>query len=181
MDSPHPTEADDPLSPTFSDQAQFHTMLVNLLGWVCSSTPWEYGESWIPQSNNVLELSSAWFLDSALDSFRATAWTQFQMCSKSCVLRPGEGMPGRVWQTHQPDWIADTSAQSEAYFLRNQIAKAFGVKAGLGMPLVVNNEIVAVVAFFMSEVRPKDAALIEQTQAAIANFGNSFSPTQALS
>ncbi|HEY9641789.1 MAG TPA: GAF domain-containing protein [Coleofasciculaceae cyanobacterium] len=172
MTQPQQATEDHPLSfAPAHDQAQFYAVLTDLLSAICSSTAWEYGESWIPHGT-VLEVSPAWCLSTTLDSQRAVAWTQFQMCSKAFILRPGEGMPGRVWQTQQPVWITDTSAQSEAYFLRNQIARAFGVKAGLGIPLLAKAEVVAVIAVFMSEAKPEDQTLIDQTQAAIANFRN---------
>jgi hypothetical protein len=149
--------------------------LTSLLTVVCSTTEWEYGETWIPlQMQPILELSSAWCIDPNLEINRAISWMQFQMCSQSFSLRPGEGMPGRVWQSLQPEWLNDASAQSETYFLRNQIAKALDVKAGFGIPIIVNSQVLAVVVFFMSRARSPDAEVIEQTQTTIRSFQSNF-------
>jgi hypothetical protein len=83
-------------------------------------------------------------------------------------------MPGRVWQSQQPEWLNDVSAQSETYFLRNQIAKALDVKACFGIPIIVNSQVLAVVVFFMSKARSPDAEVIEQTQTVIQSFQSNF-------
>lgn len=64
------------------------------------------------------------------------------------------------WFPSQPtEWIVDVSAQSESYFLRNQIAKAFGAK-----PASVCQ---AVVAFFKSEAQNQNAQLMAATEAIV--------------
>jgi GAF domain len=147
------------------------TALTPLLISVCDRTEWEYGESWIPDATcPVLELSPAWCITADLDMNRAISWMQFQVCSKSFVLRSGEGLPGRVWRSQQPEWLEDVSAQSETYFLRNHIARALSVKAGFGIPIMVDTQVLAVVVFFMSKGRSPDSVLIEQTKAIVRNF-----------
>jgi hypothetical protein len=154
------------------------TALTSLLTPICASTKWEYGEAWIPAATYpILELSSAWSVDPNLAVDRANAWMQFQICSQEFVLGRGEGLPGRVWQSCQPEWLNDVSAQSESYFLRHQIAKALNVKAGLALPIVVNSQVLAVVVFFMSKARLLDPAIIASTQTAIGNFKSNFYST----
>jgi hypothetical protein len=159
------------LAQSLHPTTQLITRLNSLLSFVCRTTAWEYGESWIPSATHpILELSSAWCLDPNLDIHQSISWTQFHACSKAFVLHPGEGMPGRVWQSHQTEWIDDVSAQSETYFLRNQIAKALNVKTGLGLSAIANSQVLAVVVFFMSKAQPPDPDLIEQTRTAVRNF-----------
>lgn len=150
--------------------------LTSLLTLVCAKTTWEYGESWIPNPTYpILELSPAWCINRALSTHRVILWMQFQVFSKAFVLRSGEGMPGRIWQSQHPEWIEDVSAQSETYFLRNQIAKALSVKAGFGVPIIASERVLAVVVFFMSKARSPDAPLMKQTQAIVRNFQYEFS------
>jgi hypothetical protein len=99
-----------------------------------------------------------------VDSDRQLAWEQFRACSEEFVLHPGEGLPGRVWSSQQPEWIVDVSIQSESYFLRNQIAKAFGAKSAFGVP-VVEGQVGVVLAFFMSKVWDNNSQLMASTQA----------------
>jgi hypothetical protein len=37
---------------------------------------------------------------------------------------------------------------SESYFLRNQIAQAFGIGAGFGLPIIMNDQVSAVLVFY---------------------------------
>lgn len=148
--------------------------LIDTLKQVCESTDWEYGEAWTPNADNtVLELSPAWYVSTQVGHDRQLAWRQFRYCSEEFVLHPGEGLPGRVWSSQTPLWITDVSAQSESYFLRNQIAKAFGARAGLGL-LITPEQSPIVLAFFMSANRMEDQQLIRLT-AAIATQPTSLS------
>ncbi len=128
---------------------------------ICESTDWEYGEVWLPeQDDTILNLSDFRWI-SPQTSPERLAWEQFWECSKEFVLSRGEGLPGRVWLSQQPEWISDVSAESETYFLRNKIAQAFGVKTALGIPIIANNRVQSVLVFFMLESRPRDENIIE--------------------
>src|SRR4028118_1113769 len=120
------------LTQALSQAPDFDTALAVTLSQVCEFTHWEYGEAWISaHDETILKLHAAWGIHTNKDSNSIVALEQFRNCSKGFILYPGEGLPGRVWSSQQPEWMSDASAESETYFLRNQIAKAFGVKAGL--------------------------------------------------
>ncbi len=55
----------------------------------------------------------------------------------------------------------------ETYFLRHYIAKAYGVRTGLGIPILANNQVLAVLVFFMLSVRSEDKELVELVTAAV--------------
>ncbi|NES66212.1 MAG: GAF domain-containing protein, partial [Okeania sp. SIO2D1] len=86
---------------------------------------------------------------------------QFWVCSQDFILSRGEGLPGRVWLSKQPEWIIDVTIESEGYFLRNQIAKAFGVKSGFSVPVITENKVLIVLAFFTAQTRSKETKIIE--------------------
>jgi hypothetical protein len=154
-----------------SFNSPFLAALTSLLISVCTKTDWEYGECWIPnQNHNLLELSPLWYANPELDIGRRISWMQFQMCSQAFVLEPGEGLPGRVWQSQKFEWIDDVSDERETYFLRNQIAKILNVKTGFGIPILENSQAIAVVVFFMSEARSYHSQQMEFVRSAIADF-----------
>ncbi|MBD3884377.1 GAF domain-containing protein [Phormidium tenue FACHB-886] len=141
-------------------------MLHTILQQACEAANWDYGEAWFVQKDTaLLQLSPAWFVHPGLAAERQRAWEQFRLCSEEFVLHLGEGLPGRVGQTQQPEWVDDVSAQSESYFLRNQIAIAFGAKAGFGIPLNVKPRVILV--FFLSQAQAQDPQRIAATEAAI--------------
>ena len=120
----------------------------------------------------LLELSPACYINTDRDSAYVTALEQFRLCSEELILSPGIGLPGRVWSSQQPEWISNVSAQSETYFLRNQIALAFGIRAGFGVPILGNHQgKSAVLVFFMLEARELDRRLVELAQAAAGQLG----------
>jgi hypothetical protein len=127
---------------------------------ICETTDWDYAEIWVPTDNSTfLELSSVWHISSYTTDF--TSLEQFRLCSEGFVLSPGEGLPGRVWSSAQSEWIANATASSESYWLRNQIAKAFDISAGFGVPIVENylvkhtfyERVLAVLVFFKLETQ----------------------------
>ena len=163
------------LNQAISEAPDFHTALFVTLLQVCELTGWDYGEAWIPCKNSrVLELSPVWYTTPQkvlMDNGTALAIEQFRLCSEAFVLPPATGLPGRVWSSKQPEWIVDVSAYSETYFLRNQIAKACGIKAGFGVPVIVNHQVLAVLIFFMTQVRQEEQRLIELVVAVTIKLG----------
>ena len=151
------------LNQAISEAPDLHTALSLALSQVCEVAGCDYGEAWIPDKDDmVLELSPIWHINSHNDSAAVTPLELFRLCSESFILPPASGLPGRVWSSQQPEWIADVSAfQSETYFLRNQIAKACGVKAGFGVPILANHQVLAVLVFFMLEAHEEDKRLVE--------------------
>jgi GAF domain-containing protein len=161
------------LTQAISQAPDFDTALAVTLTQVCEFTDWEYGEAWIcAHDETILKLHPAWCVRTDKDSNSIVALEQFRNCSKGFILHPAEGLPGRVWSSQQPEWMSDASAESETYFLRNQIAKAFGVKAGLGLPILVQSQVRTVVVFFMLEAAAEDQGLVELTQAAVMELEN---------
>lgn len=160
------------LTQAISEASDFHTALLVALLQVCEVTGWDYGEAWIPcKDDTFLELSPAWYSSTRRGSASVLALEQFRICSESFILPPATGLPGRVWSSQQPEWIPDISAQSEAYFLRNKIAQACGVKAGFGVPILANHQVLAVLVFFMSEAREEERQMVELVAAVATDLG----------
>jgi bHLH-MYC and R2R3-MYB transcription factors N-terminal len=137
--------------------SDFEAAIALIVAQVCEATDWDYGEIWMPSDDSTaLELSPVWHIASSKkDSDDFTSLEQFRLCSKGFVLSPGEGLPGRVWLSEQYEWIADATAQSESYCLRNQIARAFDISAGFGVPIIANERVQAVLVFFKLGTQPK--------------------------
>lgn len=154
-------------SESINELSKHTDQFIRILQQVCQTTDWEYGEVWLPKINSpILELSPAWYVSAQLDNDHKLAWKQFHYCSEKFILRIGEGLPGRVWASQTSEWIIDVSAQSESYFLRNQIAKAFGAKASFGLPINMK-DMQAVVAFFKAEAQNQNSQLMAATEAIV--------------
>ena len=155
------------------NSAYFQSQLYKAIKLVCKTGEWDYGEAWIP-SGDILELSPVWY--SRPDS---EAIEKFRLCSEAFVIPPNQGLPGRVWAKGQPEWIVDVSARSETYFLRNQIAKACGVKAGFGIPVKCERQVIVVLVFFMGTADPYKEQKVDFITAVAAELEQSLSFTTA--
>jgi GAF domain-containing protein len=135
----------------------FNTLLHN----ICEFTRWDYGEVWIPcKEGTILELHSAFYITPHRSKAQIDALEQFHICTKGFTFPPDVGLPGRVWSSQQPEWLPDACAVSERVFLRNQIAKAFGVQTGFGIPVFASDRVVAVLVFFTLDAHEENKELI---------------------
>jgi diguanylate cyclase (GGDEF)-like protein/PAS domain S-box-containing protein len=70
-------------------------------------------------------------------------------------------LPGRVWASKQIEWDKDVSARPEATYLRARVAKEVKLKTGLGIPLIANTDVLAVLVFYMFESHEEDEKVVE--------------------
>lgn len=156
-----------------SESSDFHAALGVAVDKVCKVTGWNYGEAWIPRSNDTaLECSPIWYGNgNSLDQFR-----QF---SEQLTFAPGIGLPGRVWLSKQPEWIQDVSVQPQSIFLRNEAALAAGLKAGLGIPVIAGERVLAILTFFLFKSHREDERLVRVISAIATQLGSVMQRKQA--
>ncbi len=132
---------------------------------VCEATGWNYGEAWVPIQNGKAHVCSpVWYsTDDRLSKFRKL--------SEKCVFYPGTGLPGRVWLSKKTEWIPDVSDLPETIFPRVKAARELGLKAGLGVPIICDNNVLAVLVFLMFKSREKDSQMVEIVSAVAAQLG----------
>lgn len=149
-----------------AESKDFHAALRVALRKVCEATGWDYGEAWIPRPDgSALECSPAWYRSTkSLDRFRR--W------SEDFTFLPGVGLPGQVWLSKQPLWIQDISIPTEDRYPRCKMARGAGLKSALGIPILAEDQILAVLVFFMFESREEDKRQMDLTLAAAAQLGS---------
>ncbi|WZI66475.1 MAG: PAS domain S-box protein [Gloeotrichia echinulata IR180] len=142
-----------------------NSALALVLRLICQSINWHFSEAWIPSdSGNFLEHALAWYgQDDIL--------VRFCNESKTVKFPLGIGLPGRVWQSRQPEWIPDVSAIAEPVFLRSQSAAQVGLKAGFGVPILAGQEVLAILVFFKRKSAPADKRLLLLVNAVAAQLG----------
>ena len=140
---------------------------------VCQVTSWVYGEAWVPSDDgSQLEPSPASHCrDERLESFRRV--------SEHFSFAPGVGLPGRVWSSRQPEWLRDVSLESDDVFARSGMASEVGVKAGLGVPIVADDGVPAVLCFFMERAGDEDERLVRLVSTVAAQLGEALRRKQA--
>ncbi|MFG0330337.1 MAG: PAS domain S-box protein [Phycisphaerales bacterium] len=130
---------------------------------ICQATGWEYGEVWSPDiaTNTILESQAVFGTDDAAN--------QFSLMQNDHTFAFGEGLPGRVWKNRSPEWIE--RIDDESRFARATVAKKLGFQSALGVPILVGEEVVAVMLVLMREMRPENRRLLDLTMAAVAPLG----------
>jgi diguanylate cyclase (GGDEF)-like protein/PAS domain S-box-containing protein len=127
--------------------------LQRVLDSVCAYTGWPVGHAYLPDADGALAPSALWHLD---DPVR---FEPFRLATERTPLKPGIGLLRGVVRSREPAWIADVTADSG--FLRADAARAVGLRAAWGVPVMVEKEVVAVLEFFFPEVLDLDVSLLD--------------------
>lgn len=156
------------MTQAISESADFHSALGVALEKICDFTGWQFGEAWIPNPDGRMEYSPAWYSNSQ----NSQNVEKFRKFSQEFTFAPAIGLPGRVWSSKQPEWIQDILNESETVFLRKYIAREVGFKTGLGVPIINNNQVLAVLVFFISESCEQDKRLVEIVSTVATQLGS---------
>ena len=124
---------------------------------------WILGQAWLPDTDGTyLECSPAWF--SGMDGLE-----EIRSVSHQSKFISGQGLPGRVWAGKAPVWILDVTHDTN--FPRSSAAAAAGLKAAFGIPVLSGDEVVAVLEFFVRELRAEDERLAQLMSAIAVHLG----------
>lgn len=154
------------------EAVDFHSALEVILHQVGETIGWDVGEAWIPNAEaTVLQSARGWYASNArMDAFRKQ--------SEQLTFAMNIGLPGRVWASKQPEWVEDIS-RGYPHFFQSQIALELGFKAGFGVPILVGDEVLAVLVFFKISSEGKDAQFIDVFNAVGTQLGSLIQRKQA--
>jgi PAS domain S-box-containing protein len=112
------------------------------LGAAHELTGWPLGHVYLPSETDAarLEPSGIWFPSSG------DAYQEFKQATAETRFSVGEGLPGLVWQTGEPVWIAD--ARTDTRFPRAHKMEHMGISSAVGFPIKNGGSTIAVVEFF---------------------------------
>ena len=135
---------------------------------VCETVNWSYAEAWIPDlEENVLKLNPSWY-DNVGSSPKMRS---FRQGSLKFTFAYNQGIPGRVWATKKAEWTKDILQENEEFFLRNKIATPVQLKTALGVPIISNDEVIAVFVFFDSWAHAENIQTIRLVTSVVAQLG----------
>jgi adenylate cyclase len=155
------------------ESVDFHSALEVILHQVGETIGWDLGEAWIPDAEGiVLQSSRGWYA-------RNTSMISFRSESEKLTFPLNIGLPGRVWASKQPEWVEDFSQAGYPDFLRSQMALETGFKVGCGVPILVGDEVLAVLVFFKIFSSPKDQRFIDLFNAIGTQLGSLIQRKQA--
>ncbi|GEM_PF-3125168 len=131
----------------------FAQTLTSVLKEICNLTGWEYAEAWMPEGKG-LRCVCGWYGD---------RWELEHVYQHNLdlIFSLGEGLPGIVWQSGKAKWLHDRSQQDFDRSAHLKAVMEMGLQSGLGVPIVSNEQVVAVFLFFSYQTDPKDTQLLD--------------------
>jgi two-component system, cell cycle response regulator len=149
-----------------NNAADVDSALEGILAKVCQTIGWDCGEAWIPNGEGTaLQCSRGWYASNA-------SLSEFCQQSETLTFAPNVGLPGRVWSSKKPEWIEDISEGDERIYLRGKIDTAIGLKAALGVPIISDEQVLAVLVFFQKNRMKSDRQSIELVKAVALQLGS---------
>jgi PAS domain S-box-containing protein len=134
-----------------------------ILQAVASMGDWIYGAIWLDdEEGGVLRCKRIWRRDSK-------ELAEFAAFSESIEFGKGEGLPGRVWQSKQPAWIADVTEDQN--FPRRDGAKKARLRGAFGFPLLVGSMVNGVIELFAEHVIKPDDDLLKLAEVLGSQIG----------
>lgn len=128
---------------------------------ICEHTGWPVGHMYQPMGNHngslMLESTNLWYFkepEKFINLKKITAIANF---------KPGEGLPGRVYETRRPAWIPDVTTDPNfhrTHYARDQNLD-IGVRGALAFPILEGNKVVSVLEFFSEQIEKPMRLLIE--------------------
>ncbi|NET15218.1 MAG: response regulator [Okeania sp. SIO1H6] len=144
----------------------FNSALAIILQSCCQLINWDFGEAWIPNKvTNVLEYSQVWYA-------REPHLGRFGIHSSKLIFSYNNGLPGEIWASQKPQWREDFSTESK-------VAAEVGLKAAFGVPIIVENLVLAVLIFFKTKVISFQLYPIELIQAVATQLASLVQRKQA--
>ena len=132
----------------------FSVGLKYCLKHICEITGWDIGHAYmVSASKDQLVSSGNWYLT------QENLFDDFVRVTENKIFRPGEGLPGRVFQNGKSVWIENI--EKDPNFPRVQLVENINIKGGYGLPVRVNNEVVAVLEFYCRNARRPNERIIE--------------------
>jgi PAS domain S-box-containing protein len=120
---------------------------------------WDAGTFWLlDKQRQLIDCLETWHDPSK----------HFADCSERPALARGMGLPGRVWQTEEPLWIADIVKEASTLQLSRP---GDNVHAVFAFPIKLRNEVLGVIEFFSTAVRELDDEVLKTAQAIGGEIG----------
>jgi formate hydrogenlyase transcriptional activator len=134
-----------------SESASLAQAAPRVLRSVCECLDWDYGEVWMLDRRSDRLVLQSWHTASE-------ELGDFVSASRGMTLPLGSGLPGSIWKSRTPVWIDDL--ESDGNSSRALIAARSGLCSAAGLPVLLGDEILAVLTFFSRDRRNTDGEIL---------------------
>ncbi|MGB7441331.1 MAG: PAS domain S-box protein [Coleofasciculaceae cyanobacterium] len=138
-----------------SEASDFQSALEATIHQVCEKIGWDFGEFWLPDRQaRVFEYGKGWYTSEQ-------NFEQLRQLSEPLLLATDKTFQRRICLEKKPLWLTDVDKKEWEVFFRNHLAGKVGLKTCLGIPILFNDEVLAVLIFFKKEAKQPELGLIE--------------------
>jgi two-component system sensor histidine kinase/response regulator len=130
-------------------------ILQGCIGIVCKLTPWSIGHAYLPknaESSPELIPTGIWKSDAQ------HSLTELQQVTQSRWVRDSLDIPSLILSSKLPQWISDIETGIQGH--RLEALQRLGVRSACGFPVVISDELVAVLEFFSLKRLERDDGLL---------------------
>jgi len=137
---------------------EFYNALAKVLEKGCLSIGWDYAEAYVLNGDGTkMVCCPVWYGRPEIQDTLA----KFHRLSQTATFPPGLCLQGWVWISKQPQWEEDVGALPQTVYPLARQAEIIGLKSALGIPILANNTVIAVLLFYSKNFRKEERELIE--------------------
>ncbi len=145
-----------------NDAASLPDALTRILATVGVHMRWTLGEVWRPDENGSLARCVSWHRDGS----EALADLFPDGCGASLALAPD--LRERLLERHEIVWYCGTPEPAAEGLFRTEQAAQAGLRSACGVPVVLDDKVVAVLMFYAADLHAMHPLLVESIAAALA-------------
>jgi PAS domain S-box-containing protein len=123
---------------------------------ICKHREWPVGHVFLPDSEEPqrLQSSAIWY------TTPPGGYDVFRQLTDETPFTAGAGLPGRVFASKRAEWVPDIDSDP-GFIRRANQGEDIGLHAGFAFPVLVGQEVVAVVECFSPEITAPDQAFLD--------------------
>jgi PAS domain S-box-containing protein len=144
-----------------NEAATWKDAVSSIVRLICDTLGFTIGHALVsaPEPEPRMISTGVWRVEASVDA------SAFRAESDRTRFVRGAGLPGRVMETQEACWIQDIA--TDPRFLRGPSAQALGIKSAIALPVFIDQEVVAVLEFFLRTEVTREQDLTE----VLANAG----------
>ncbi|MGD1715969.1 diguanylate cyclase domain-containing protein [Dapis sp. BLCC M172] len=139
-----------------SEASDFESALEIILAEICQTMNWDFGEAWIPnQDNTMLRFSRGWYASNSSNGALPLT-LKFRQQHQIITFSSHPGFLQRVFSSQQSEWLKDIFKEQSSVSICSEIAEKIGIKSALGIPIILDKKVLAILVFFQKSSRSLD-------------------------
>ena len=140
---------------------------------LCENQGWSFGEYWgLDEEASVLRFGGYW------DNLGPELRQVFRQAhDANHVFAPGVGLAGKVWQSGEPIWVPDVSADDR--MLRKELAHSAGLRGAFLFPVATSGHVLGVFSFWSRAIREPEVRMLEAIRVIGSQIGQFLRRKQA--